>query len=178
MFERLLDLAFGSAARAELQQFIELFEQVLVYLNRNQAEMQRFFAGPDVTFLLVSTPRPEALDEAFYFEEKTRELSLPLAGYILNRSRAWAADRPMPSEALLPEGASDAARRALAKLVPLAGPEAESAHQDEGLREELALRAGEGFALALPELPSGASELESLVALADRLAAPEERGRA
>ncbi|MBW2271981.1 MAG: ArsA family ATPase [Deltaproteobacteria bacterium] len=173
MFERLLDLAFGSAARAELQQFIVLFEQVLVYLNRNQTEMQRFFASSDVAFLLVSTPRQEALDEAFYFEEKTRDLSLPLAGYILNRSRAWAANRPMPSEELLPKDASAVARRALTKLVELAGPEAESARQHEGLREELAVRAGEGFALALPELPSGASELESLVVLADRLAAPD-----
>jgi anion-transporting ArsA/GET3 family ATPase len=172
IFERLLDLAFGSQARAELQQFIELFEQVLVYLNRNQAEMQKFFAGSEVTFLLVSTPRPEALDEAFYFEDKTRELSLPLAGYILNRSRAWAADRPMPSEELLPDDTPEAARRALAKLIELAGPEAESARHDEQLREELAVRVGESFALALPELPAGASELEALVALADRLAAP------
>jgi len=167
VFEGLLDLAFGSEARKELQQFFTLFEQILLYLNRNQGEMKEFFAGSDVTFLLVSSPKAEALDEAFYFEAKTRELSLPLAGYILNRSRAWAADRPFPSESELPEDASDTVRRAVEKLAAFAAPEAESAAEHEQLRTDLAARAGAGFAVALPELPAGASDLESLVELAE-----------
>lgn len=170
MFEGLLDLAFGSQARQELQQFFALFEKVLLYLNKNQAEMKRFFASSDVAFLLVSSPNPEALAEAFYFEDKTREQKLPLAGYILNRSRAWAANRPLPSDAALPPDASPAARRAIGKLAVLAGPEAESAAKHERLRAELAERCGEGSAWALPELPAGASDLESLVVLAEHLA--------
>ncbi len=90
------------AGPREIQQFFALFEQVLVYLNRNQGEMRDFFAGPQIAFLLVSSPTPEALEEAHYFEEKTRALSLPLAGYILNRSRAWTVDLPLPSEVPLP----------------------------------------------------------------------------
>jgi len=171
VFEKLLDLGLGSAARAELQQFFALFEQVLAYLNRNQGEMRSFFASSDVCFLLVSSPTPEALEEAYYFEDKTRELSLPLGGYVLNRSLAWAAGRPLPSEELLPKGASQAARRAVKKLAGLAAFEAESAIRHKRLRGELAQRVESGFALALPELPAGASDLEALVALAERLVA-------
>lgn len=174
MIERLLDLAFGAKARAELQQFFALFEQVLAYLNRNQGEMRAFFAGTDVGFVLVSSPTPEALEEAFYFEGKTRELGLPLGGYVLNRSRAFAAGRPMPSPALLPADAGDSVRRAIAKLAVLAAPEAESARRHAQLRDELARRAGAGFAVALPELPAGASELEALVALAKSVASESE----
>ncbi len=169
MFEGLLDLAFGSAVRRELQQFFLLFEQVLQYLNRNQGEMRGFFGGPEVAFLLVGSPRAESLEEAFYFEAKTRELSLPLAGYVLNRSRAWAAGRPLPSEVALPADAPPALKRALDKLERLAAPEARSAAEHEELRATLAARPGAGFALALPELPGGASDLESLVALAERI---------
>jgi len=171
MFEGLLDLAFGAAARVELQQFFRLFEQVLLYLNRNQGEMRKFFASSDVAVLLVSSPTPEALEEAFYFEEKTRELSLPLSGYILNRSRAFAAGRPLPSEDLLPDDADATVRRALAKLAALAPAEAASAEQHESLRAELEQRAGAAFALALPELPDGASDLEALDLLVQRLEA-------
>ncbi len=171
VFEGLLDLGLGAAVRQEMQQFFLLFEQVLQYLNRNQGEMREYFGSPEVAFLLVSSPRPEALEEAFYFEEKTRQLSLPLAGYILNRSRAFAADRPMPSEISLPAEADPSAKRALEKLEVLAAPEARSAREHERLRAELAGRAGGGLALALPELPAGASDLESLVALADQLEA-------
>lgn len=173
MVEKLLDLGLGAAARAELQQFFSLFEQILAYLNRNQGDMRQFFASADVGFLLVSSPTAEALEETYYFEEKTRELALPLGGYILNRSLAWAADRPLPSEALLPEGASDAARSAVAKLAVLAAAEAHSAQRHQRLRGELAQRPGAGFALALPELTAGASDLEALVELADRLVAEE-----
>ncbi len=170
MFESLLDRALGAKARIELQQFFKLFENILVALNRNQGEMKGFFAGRDAAFLLVSSPTPEALEEAFYFEEKMRELSLPLCGYILNRSLAWAGRRPLPSQVELPEDASPAARRAVQKLAALAVPEAESAARHAQLRAELEQRAGAGFALALPELPAGASDLEALVSLAERLA--------
>ncbi len=170
LLENMLDLAFGAGARSELQQFLGLFEGILAYLNRNQAEMKAFFAGADVAFVLVTSPSREALEEAFYFEEKTRDLAVPLAGYILNRSLAWAAGRPMPSADLLPERAPEAARRAVEKLAEIAGPEAELVERHAELRADLGHRAGSGFARALPELAAGASDLEALVALAERLA--------
>ncbi|MDJ0848801.1 MAG: ArsA-related P-loop ATPase [Myxococcota bacterium] len=170
LLENMLDLAFGADARGELQQFLGLFEGILAYLNRNQNEMKTFFAGADVAFLLVTSPSRGALEEAFYFEEKTRDLSVPLAGYILNRSLAWATGRPMPSTALLALDAPAEARRAVEKLAELAGPESELVARHEKLRAELAGRAGSGFARALPELPAGASDLQALVSLADQLA--------
>jgi len=167
--EGMLDLAFGAEARKELQQFFGLFEGIFVYLNGNQHEMRSFFGSDDVTFLLVSGPAQEALDEAHYFEQKARELSLPLCGYILNRSVAWAHGRPMPSKEVLHEDASAVQRRAIEKLAALAGDEAQRVERHATLLRELKERAGTGFAKALPELPSGASDLEALVALADRL---------
>jgi anion-transporting ArsA/GET3 family ATPase len=169
--ERLLDFGLGAEVRSELQQFFALFEQVLTYLNRNQGEMRQFFASSQVSFVLVTSPTPEALEEAYYFEAKTRELKLPLAGYVLNRSLAGAEGRPMPSEALLPAGTSDAARRAVTKLATLAVAEAELAASHRRLWLDLQRRPGAGFVLALPELPAGASDLESLVELSDQLVA-------
>ena len=167
--ERMLDLALGAEARRELQQFLALFEVIFSYLNRNQHEMKAFLGGEDVGFLLVSSPAQEALDEAHYFEQKAHELSLPLYGYILNRSLAFADGRPMPSEALIAGRASAVQKRALEKLTALAVPEARRVSQHAKLLAGLRDRAGSGFAYALPELPSGASDLEALVALADQL---------
>ena len=62
-------------------------------------------------------------------------------------------------------------RRALAKLAALAPAEAASAADHEQLRVELAQRAGAGFALALPELPDGASDREALDVLVEYLEA-------
>ncbi|MDJ0787975.1 MAG: ArsA-related P-loop ATPase [Myxococcota bacterium] len=169
MVETLLDLGLGAAAREELQHFITRFEQVLTYLNRNQVEMRRFFASREASFLLVASPAQEALEEAYYFETKTRELGLPFGGYVLNRSLDGTVGRPMPEEVTLAPDASPAVRSAIAKLSRLAVAERDRARRHQDLLEELGRRAGQGFALALPELPAGASDLEALVGLAGRL---------
>jgi anion-transporting ArsA/GET3 family ATPase len=167
VFERLLDRAFGTKARAEIQRFFESFQQFLLYLSRNQGEMRDFFGGDDVAFLLVSSPREEALEEAFFFEEKTRVLSLPLAGYVLNRSLAWRSGLPLPSESLLTADDSEAALSGLVRLMPFAEQEAISAGRHAALLSALAERSASRFALALPELLEGASDLVSLGALAE-----------
>lgn len=166
--ERLLDFAFGAEARRELQQFFRHFEEIFAYLNRNQHAMQSFLRSDHVSFLLVTSPAPEALEEARYFEERARALSLPLAGYLLNRSIAYADGRPMPSPALVSGSASAVEARALDKLAALAEAEALRARRHAEILAELRDRAGSGFACAVPELPSEASDLEALVSLADQ----------
>ena len=130
--------------------------------------MRAFFGGPEVAFLLATSPTDAALEEARYFETRTRELELPLAGTVLNRSRAWTVARPLPSEAypdLEKTKAPGALARALVKLDPFGRAEAESARRHQALQAQLAERDA-GFALALPELPEPASDLEGLAALA------------
>jgi hypothetical protein len=43
----------------------ENFEQALLYLSHNQRKMRNFLGGAAVAFLLVSSPKPEALEETF-----------------------------------------------------------------------------------------------------------------
>lgn len=173
LLESVMDRAFGRETREQLQQFFHLFGGILDYLNHNQHEMRRFFTEPSVGFLLVTSPAQEALTEAFWFERKTRdELGLPLVGYILNRSLAWATGRPLPSEVKLPADAPEALVTGLRKLEVLAKPERQTVDEHLALSRELQSRAGErGLAWVLPQLPQGASELEALVGLADALVA-------
>jgi anion-transporting ArsA/GET3 family ATPase len=171
LLERVMDTAFGADTRKELQQFFELFGNLLGHLNHNQAEMRAFFARPDVGFLLVTSPTQEALTEARYFEGKTRdELGLNLLGYVLNRSLAWARHRPFPRDELLPADAPPAARGALEKLRRLAGTEEALVAQHTALAADLRQRAGgAGVAWILPGLPEGASEMEALLTLSNAL---------
>ena len=174
IIEKVLDITLGEEARKELQEFFQLFEGILFRLNRNQEEMKKFFAGDQVSFVLVTSPAQAAVEEAFYFEHKTRELELPLAGFVLNRSLAWASGRPMPSRSLLDEDASEVEVSAVRKLRGLAKRENDQVMRHLDLLEELQRRIqGKGFAWVLPELPAEASDLEALSHLADHLS--EER---
>jgi anion-transporting ArsA/GET3 family ATPase len=167
VIQKVLDFALGAADRQELQQFLVLFEGVLGHLNHNQAEMRAFFQGPDVSFLLVTSPAREAVEEAFHFEQKIRDMGASSCGYILNRSLAWATDLPYPDPRLLPPDAPDAARSGVRKLAEIAGAEPERARRDAALAAELRKRAGqEGLVSVLPRLTRDASDLEALVELA------------
>ena len=168
ILERLLDLGFGEQTRSDLQQFFALFEQVFASLNDNQGEMQRFFTSDAVSFLLVSSPAAASLAEAAYFEDKARELSLPLEGLLFNRSLACEEPRAWPRELLSDETLLDVERRALEKLERLAEREAAEASRHQELLRSLRERID--FVTPLPELQDGASELEELGVLAERLA--------
>ncbi len=167
IIQKALDFALGAANRKELQHFLSLFEGVLGHLNHNQAEMRAFFQGPLVSFLLVTSPAREAVQEAFHFEQKIRDMGASSCGYILNRSLAWTDRLPYPDESLLPPGASAAARSAVRKLAAIAEDEPELARRDAVLAAELRDRVGkDGLVCVMPRLTRDASDLEALVELA------------
>lgn len=174
MLEKVMDVAFGEDTRRDLQVFFELFSQILGHLNHNQHDMNAFFRSDAVSFLLVTSPDREAVQEAYFFEKKTREeLGLDLGGYVLNRSLAWSAHLPMPDAVQRPSDASPALVGALRRLTPLARAEAQLAQTHAELAGELRGRAGDGgFAWVLPRLPDGAGALEALSGLADALIDP------
>lgn len=169
VIEKILSAVFGEEFAHEFVGFIGTFTSIFQSLNVDVNEMRRFLSGDDVAFLLVSSPAPAALTEASFFHDKTRELSLPFRGFVLNRSRATEANRPMPS---LPSDASEAVRTGLPKLQGLAELEQAAAKRDFTLLGELTKRAGQGAtAMALPDLPNGADDIATLVTVADALAA-------
>ena len=160
LITRVMDLAFGEQTRQELQQFLGLFGMLLDHLNRNQAEVEAFLKTPAVGFLLVTGPAREPLDEALHFAARARNLGLPVAGYLLNRSLARHAHLPLPTA---PPGTPEVLARAIARLAPHAEAEQATALGHETLAQKLAAH---GPVTVLPHLPAGASELEAL----DRLA--------
>ncbi|MDX2011712.1 MAG: ArsA-related P-loop ATPase [Myxococcaceae bacterium] len=169
VIEKILSAVFGEEFAHEFVGFLTTFTGIFQSLNVDVSEMRRFLSGDDVAFLLVTSPAPAALTEASFFHDKTRELTLPFRGFVLNRSHATEASRAMPS---LPPGASSAVSSGLPKLLGLAELEKAAAERDRTLLHELTQRAGQGAtAMALPELPQGADDIATLVTVADALTA-------
>jgi len=171
IINKVLDLALGKAERIELGEFLESFHGILTHLNQNQTEVQAFFRGNEVSFLLVTSPAQEALNEAFYFERRTAEMGLQLGGYVLNRSLASAENYALPKEVSIPDPASSALVSALEKLEPFAKREAELVMQHVELAERLKKRIGkEKIVRVLPQLPGDAGDAEALSGLSKHLA--------
>ena len=172
---KVLDTTIGQTQRVELQAFFKQFSSILASTRRHALEIRDFFAQPEVSFLMVTSPAKEALAEAFHFQDKTQEqLGLQVEGYILNRSLAAAGMRQPPDLAFSGQQISETQRRALEKLRPLAELEQAQARKDHDLLLELAQRAGpDGLALALPYLGDGVTDLTTLLSLLDDGANPD-----
>lgn len=173
---RVLAAVFGDDNHRELQQFFSSFGSVLRACTGSAATMRATLSdGDQVAFLLVTSPASAAMTDVFFFRGRADELKLPFRGFVLNRSQAAAAEREMPTDALLSRGVAlgpDVRRRAYRKLSHLAILEQAEVHRDQGLLNELARSAGKSaFAIALPTLPGGAHDMTSLLVLADALAA-------
>ncbi len=169
MIEKILSAVFGEDFASELVTFMSTFSGIFQSLNVDVNTMRRFLSGPDVAFLLVSSPAPETLTEALFFQDKTRDLGLPFRGFVLNRSRARNVDKPLP-DALDAKAESAAAQSALKTLKTLASRELDAARKDFGLLTDLKNRAGlNATAMAVPELPQGADDMSTLLTVADYL---------
>lgn len=169
VIQKILAAVFGDEFAEEFVGFLSTFTGIFRSLNVDVGEMRRFLSGPDVAFLLVSSPAPATLTEAYFFQDKTKALELPFRGFVLNRSKAGALERVMPPSR---DEADPVLSAGLTRLHQLAELEQHAAARDLALLEDLKKRAGDtATALALPELPQGADDIATLVAVADRLAA-------
>jgi len=168
--ERVMDAAFGTETREELQSFLQGVGVVLRRVKADVVSMQTTFRSDRVTFLLVSSPAAEAIAEAHFFEDKvTHDLKMKVGGYILNGSLAELESLPFPSAALLAEDASPLLRTAVEKLASLARVELEEARRHRALLQTLKTRSKTGLAHALPRLPRSVSDLAAVTSLANAL---------
>lgn len=167
MAGRVLSGVFGDEFYGDLQVFFSAFGGIFAQLNGNAQKMRERMQQDDVVFLLVTSPVRTALDDALYFEDRIRELELPLGGLILNRSRHLAEDRPMPGKQLLPPHATEVHRAALAHLVTLAERERRHEAEHRELLNTLVQHAPKDIeVLTVPEFPEGIDDLAGLGELA------------
>lgn len=171
VLSRVLRMVFGAELQAELTHFLSAFSDIFHSLNADLSEIRTLLTRPDVAFLLVTTPSTAALTEAQFFRHRIAELGMPFRGFVLNRSRACTDAMVFPDVSMLGEHPSDVALQALAKLQALARVEQLQASADQGLVAELALKAGAGaLVTAVPELSSGADDMDTLLTVSDWLA--------
>lgn len=155
LIHKVLSAAFGEEFAGDLTVFFGSFAGIFASLNTDLDEMRRLLSSQDAAFVLVTSPAPAALTEAYYFQDRAGELGLPFRGFVLNRSHACDDEEmELPDSRLLSENPTLEERSALEKLTRLAHEERALAERDRILLSDLGARAGAGaFAVAFPWLP-------------------------
>ena len=118
---------------------------------------------PATTFLIVSAPRHDPVEEAIFFHRKLREAAMPFGGLVVNRVHQPPSDE-------LPESVASGLGPALAERVSVATAElralaARDAANVERLRSEL----GDPPTIVVPELEDDVHDLEGLALVRSHL---------
>lgn len=164
---RVLERATGKRFARHFVAFLSQFREVFGTLQREVSAMRALLASERSAFVVVTSSAPEALREAHLFHERARQLGLPFAGFVLNRScarmRRWTA----PRRDALGKGHEAIGDEVLARLQTLAERERTVAQADERVVSDLAQRAGpDALVVDIPQIHDAGTDPASLGQLA------------
>jgi anion-transporting ArsA/GET3 family ATPase len=167
----------GSQFLDDLGAFLLDIREVLGGFLARAREIEAVLKQPDVGFVLVLTPTGAAVNEALYFARRLRETGSPLCCFLANRTlpepgqhteaSLRACLRALPS---LHDLAMEEIDRAAAPLARLAEFLHKIAHAQKQELARLAREAPGVDITTVPLLPHDVSTIDSLRAIADRLA--------
>jgi len=169
LIERVFTRAFGEGFYKELQGFLGAFSGMFGGMRAHAEAVRALLTSSDAAFVLVTSPEPAALAEAGFFQSKIKELGLPFAGYVLNRSWAYTRGFLGPESIALRPDAGEVERVAWKKLGQLADAERWRAQRDRDLLARLRMETESGSAIATPHLGGAVEDLAGLAALARNL---------
>lgn len=120
-------------------------------------------SDPGTTFLIVTAPRHDPVEEAIFFHRKLREAGMPFGGVVVNRVH-------QPPEDELPAAVAAELGPALAERVSVATSElAALAARDAANVEQLRNRLGDPPMILVPELDDDVHDLEGLARVRSHL---------
>ncbi|HEY3447801.1 MAG TPA: ArsA-related P-loop ATPase [Myxococcales bacterium] len=162
---------FGAQFYEELQQFFGAASGMFASMRVHAEGVKQLLSSREAAaFLLVTSPEQAEIAEAVYLRDKILSMDLPFAGFVLNRSYAFAGGFREPECVELPPDATDAAKTGLAKLVALARDERRRVERDRGLLARLKEHSPQGaVAIAAPHLGEAIEDLRGLMRLAQGL---------
>lgn len=169
LIERVFTRAFGEGFYKELQSFLGAFSGMFGGMRAHAEAVRKLLTSDEAAFVLVTSPEPAALAEAGFFQTKIKELGLPFAGYVLNRSWAYTRGFAGPETITLRPDAGEVERVAWKKLGQLADAERWRAQRDRDLLARLRMETESGSAIATPHLGGAVEDLAGLAALARNL---------
>lgn len=76
----------GADLLQDLSEFFAAFADMAEGFRQRAVETNRLLRDPRTTFLLVSSPQRDAVDEAIFFRRKLADAGIPFGGVVVNRT--------------------------------------------------------------------------------------------
>src|SRR4051794_24747067 len=170
LFGRGTGLVFGVLRRItgvdllrDLSAFFHALSGMIDGFTERARRVGALLEDPSTTFLIVTAPRHDPVEEAIFFHRKLREAGLPFGGLVVNRVH-----RP-PAEELPPDVAESLGLKLASRVTAAAAQLEALAARDAANVERLRSSLGDPPTLVVPELADDAHDLEGLVRVRSHL---------
>jgi anion-transporting ArsA/GET3 family ATPase len=149
----------------DLSVFFGALSGVLDGFRERAAGVKELLADPATTFLIVTSPERDPVEEAIFFRGKLREAGMPFGGLIVNRVHPLADEGgdAVDVAALTEELDGDAALAR--KVARTLGEFRVLAHRDAAALERLRAELGEDDPILVPHLDGDVHDVDGLVAV-------------
>ena len=151
----------------DLSVFFGALSGVLDGFRERAAGVKELLGDPATTFLIVTSPERDPVEEAIFFRGKLREAAMPFGGLIVNRVHPLAVGAgdadDVDVEALTAELDGDAALAR--KVARTYGEFRVLAHRDAAALERLRTELGEDDPILVPHLDGDVHDVDGLVAV-------------
>jgi anion-transporting ArsA/GET3 family ATPase len=156
----LLRRATGIDLLEDLSEFFRAMSGMADGIRERAERVDQLLHEPRTSFLLVTSPRADAIDDAVYFHHKLREGDLPFGGVIVNRTHDLPG-RPPGEPELAGLVGDELARKVLRNLEDLQ----RLAERDRVNIERLRERLGRTPMIAVPDLDDEVHDLDGLASM-------------
>ena len=166
-FVRTVSKVVGSAVITDAIEFFQAFEGLEEGFRQRAHDVAARFRAPTTAFVLVTSPRSDALDEARWFADRLADDGIEVRGLVVNRVQPRPADGPIDRYREL---ARDHHDTALGELCRTLVDQCELADLERSQLADL-LDRGDGIPVVLvPILGGDVRDLDGLTRIADSLA--------
>jgi len=174
-FLKTLSRVVGREVVGDAIAFFEAFEGMEAGFRDRAQVVRDLLAAPETGFVVITSPRPDAVEEASFFARRLADQHLRVAALIVNRIQprfgpvgAEKEDVAPPPPALSPAGPLDTLRANLRDLDRMA-------ELDESHFAGLAAQVAPAVLVRVPYLASDVHDLDGLALIADHLAGAPRR---
>ena len=123
--------------------------------------VKALLTDPATTFLVISSPEREPVEEAVFFAGKLRDAGMPFGGLVVNRVHSVDGGPPEADVAALAAGLGDA--KLAAKVARAYAEERALAERDAAAIATLSARTGDHDPIIVPQLDGDVHDIDGLV---------------
>lgn len=155
----------------DLSTFFKALGGLLDGFRERAKGVKRLLADPGTTFLIVTSPEREPVEEAIFFRGKLREARMPFGGLIVNRVHALPAGLAgVDPAAVAEELAGELGERLADKVAATVRDAALLSGRDDAAIERLRREVDDPDPVLIPELDDDVHDVDGLVLVHEHLA--------